>query len=119
MNESQIDRILVKLRQIALPPAPDLRREVRAKIALLKNHPSFWQRVLPVLHWNELLVQPRIAACALALALAVGTIPGAVLLAVSSRADDARNARVSLHLGVFDSSRVSFPDFATAVPSER
>lgn len=119
MNNDNLDDVLARLRDRHLPPAPDLRREVRAEITRLKARPSFWQRLLPVLHWNELLSQPRLAAFALALALVVGVVPGVLTLTVPSRTDEARIARASLYLDVFDSSWSNIPAVSPATPGDR
>lgn len=100
-NDYDIDALLARLQHKTLPPAPDLRRDVRAEITRLKVYPSFWRRVFPILNWNELFRQPRIAVSALALALVVGVVPGFVSAQVPDRSADARIARASLHFHVF------------------
>jgi len=102
MNDEQIDRLLRELRREGRSEAPDLRREVRAEIARIRDRPGFWQRLLPVLNWNELLRQPRLAAGALAIAVTIGILPGAWTLATAQTENKAEFARRSLHLDVFD-----------------
>lgn len=102
MNDENLEKLLANLREDPLSPAPDLRREVRAEIARLKKQPRFWRRLLPVLHWNELLLQPRLAGCALVLAAVAGIAPGMIGHALPSPTHHAHNARASLHLDAFD-----------------
>jgi hypothetical protein len=102
-NDYEIDALLTRLRQNNLPSVPDLRRQVRDEIVRLKAHPSFWRQVLPILNWNELFRQPRIAVSALALALVVGVVPGFISAKAPHRSADAEIARASLHLHVFHS----------------
>ena len=104
MKDEDLEKLLARLRNESLPPAPDLRREVRAEINRLKARPTFWHRLLPVLHWNELLLQPRLAASALALAVIAGITPSLIVQARPGGADQARYARASLHFDVFDAS---------------
>ena len=108
MNDEPIDELLHELRRSDRPEAPDLRREVRAEIARLRERPAFWQRLLPVLSWNELLMQPRLAAGALAIAIAIGMMPGAWTLATAQTQNKTEFARKSLHLDVFDTVEI-FP----------
>ncbi|RKX35788.1 MAG: hypothetical protein DRP71_02630 [Verrucomicrobia bacterium] len=102
MNDEQIDSLLRELQRDDRPEPPDLRPEARAEIARLRDRPGFLQRLLPVLSWNELLMQPRLAAGALAIAITIGMIPGAWTLARAQSENKAEFARRSLHLDVFD-----------------
>ncbi|RLC97735.1 MAG: hypothetical protein DRI46_12480 [Chloroflexi bacterium] len=106
MYDERLDELLGDLRREAPPEAPDLRREVRAEIARIRDQPSFWQRILPILNWNELLMQPRLAAGALAVAVAIGIMPGAWTLATAQTENKAEFARKSLHLDVFDTVEI-------------
>lgn len=100
MTSQNIETLLKELRRNELPRAPDLRREVRMEIARRRAQPNFWQRWFPVAPWTDLPQQPRMAVGALAMALAVGIIPG-TLGRPNARTDDARFARASLHLDAF------------------
>ncbi len=108
MNDEHLDELLHELQRHDRHEAPDLRREVRAEFARLRNRPAFRQRLLPILSWNELLMQPRLAAGALAIAITIGMMPGAWTLATAQTQSKAEFARESLHLDVFDTVNI-FP----------
>ena len=106
MNDKHVDNLLLELSLQELPVAPDLRRKVRAEIARLSERPTFWQRILPVLNWTELLMQPRIAACAWAVALSIGAMPGVLRLVSAETNTEAAFARRSLHFDVFEVAEI-------------
>ena len=101
MNQEQIDRQLAYLSRIEKPPAPNLRRAVRAEITRRRDRSPFLRGIQVLFSWNELLLRPGIAAGALALALAIGALPGASGLLRTRSESEAVYARHSLHLEVF------------------
>ena len=102
MTDNDIDKLLSQLSQQARTTAPDLRREVRAEVARRLERPTFWMRVLPVLNWSDLLLQPRVAVVALVFAFSVGAIPRIWSPVPDPLPVRAAYARQSLHLDVFD-----------------
>ena len=106
MNDKQVDDLLFKLGHQKVPTAPDLRHEVRTEIARLRERPTIWKRVFPVLNWTELLMQPQIAACALAVALSIGAMPGILSLVSAETNTEAAFARRSLHFDVFEVAEI-------------
>ena len=101
MNQEQIDRHLLFLSRIERPPAPDLRRNVRQEIARRRRRSSPLHGIQPLFNCNELLLRPGIAAGALVIALAIGSLPGALSFFRSDPESEADYARSSLHLDVF------------------
>lgn len=99
MNPNDLDRLLARETGRKLPPAPDLRSAVLREINRRQER-SIWNRIFPVLHWRELMVVPRFALAAVALALVAGIVP-TVLVTQSSAKEDVERARTSLHLKVF------------------
>ncbi|MEZ5275555.1 MAG: hypothetical protein R3F07_04145 [Opitutaceae bacterium] len=106
MTEDEINELLSKLSQQERPNPPDLRREVRADISRRLERPTFWTRVLPVLNWSELLLQPRIAVLALVFAVSVGAIPRIWSPVPAPVSERAAYARQSLHLDVFENVEI-------------
>jgi hypothetical protein len=106
MNEEKVDRMLAELSCREKPPAPDLRSRVCREIGRRRARPTFRQRLLPILSWSEMLLQPRIAACALGIALATGAIPGVWSLTPARPGTEAEYARKSLHLDVFEAVKI-------------
>ena len=101
MNEEKVDRLLAELRCHEKPTAPDLRSSVRSEIGRRRARPTNWQQSLPILSWNDLLRQPRIAVFALGIALAIGVVPGVWGPTPIRAGFEAEYARKSLHLDVF------------------
>lgn len=101
MNQEQIDRQLLSLSRIERPPAPDLRRKVRVEIARRRSPTSFRHRIQALFNWSELLLRPGIAAGALVIALAIGSLPGALSFFNTYPKSEAVYARSLLHLDVF------------------
>jgi hypothetical protein len=99
MNSDDLDDLLARETARMLPPAPDLRSAVRREISRRQER-SIWNRIFPVLHWRELMVVPRFAVAAVALAVVAGVIPS-VLVSRMSAQDEVERARASLHLNVF------------------
>jgi hypothetical protein len=106
MNEEKVDRLLAELSGREKPTAPDLRSGVCREIDRRRTRPTFRQRLLPVLSWSEMLLQPRIAACGLGIALATGTIPGVWSQTQARAGTEAEYARKSLHLDVFETVKI-------------
>lgn len=106
MNEETVERLLTELSREEKPAAPDLRSRVCSEIDRRRAQSTFRQRFLPILSWSEMLLQPRIAACALGIALATGTIPGVWSLTTARAGIEAEYARKSLHLDVFEAVRI-------------
>lgn len=118
MNLQHLDDLLRREARRSLPPAPDLRAPVRIEIARRSGR-SFWARLLPVLHWHELVFQPQVTAIALAIALVAGVLPGVAVSHVSSARDEARRARSSLHLQAFSLEQASLPWVASSPASQK
>ena len=82
---------------LPLPPkrgSADIWREIEAR-----RRRSFWSRVLPLLEWRELFLEPRMAVAAFTLAIAVGILPGYIVMGRANA--ETRLARQSLHFEVF------------------
>jgi hypothetical protein len=99
MNSSDLEKLLALECSRRLPDAPDLRSAVRREIARRQGR-SIWSRVFPVFQWRELMVVPRFAVAAVALAVVAGVVPSA-MYSQSSEKEEIRRARASLHLNVF------------------
>ena len=119
MNEEKVERLLAELSRQEKPLAPDLRREVHLEIGRRRAQPTFRLRYLPIISWNELPLQPRIAACALGIALAIGAIPGALNLNPARTGTETAYARKSLHLDVFEAVEILPLKFGAARATNR
>lgn len=99
MNINSLDDLLSAYAKQALPPPPgDGSTEIWRSIETRRRR-SFWSRVLPLLEWRELFLEPRIVGAAFAMAIAIGVFPGYV---VANRANtEVQLARQSLHFEVF------------------
>lgn len=97
MNSDPLDDLLGAYSKQSTPPPPDrLTAGVWQEIEHRRNQ-TFWRRVLPSLHWQELLRDPRVALPALGLALLIGLLPAATVRSYGQM----RLARESLHFEVF------------------
>ena len=101
MNQEPIDLLLERLRLAPRPTAPDLRREVRAAIRHRQRASRSPELRSPFFPWKELLLQPWIAAGTVAVALVVGSLPGALTRLHAQPEAEAVYARQSLHFDVF------------------
>jgi len=100
MKPDPIDRALASYAQESLPMCPDrLTSDVWREIDRRRRE-SVWTRLFPLLDWNELFREPRLALSAVGLALAVGLVPAFLQTRPLS---DTRLARESLHFEVFSS----------------
>ena len=99
MNTNPLDELLnAYAKQPLPPPAGGGSTEIWRSIETRRRR-SFWSRVLPLLEWRELFLEPRIAGVAFAMAIAIGVVPGYF---VASRANaETLLARRSLHFEVF------------------
>lgn len=99
-DPNPIDRALDAYAQESLPACPDrLISDVWREIDNRRRQ-SVWTRLFPLLDWNELFREPRLALSAVGLALAVGLIPAFLQ---ARPLPDTRLARESLHFEVFSS----------------
>jgi hypothetical protein len=99
MNNNPLDELLNAYAKQPLPPTSggDL-TEIWRSIETRRRQP-FWSRVLPLLEWRELFLDPRIAGAAFAVAIAIGIVPGYI---AANRANaETQLARHSLHFEVF------------------
>jgi len=99
MNANSLDSLLARETRRNLPPAPDLRSAVLREISRRQGR-TIWSRIVPVFHWRELMVVPRFAVTAVALAVVAGIVPTVLVGQLNAR-DDVERARASLHLNVF------------------
>lgn len=100
MKPDPLDNTLADYAQQPLPACPDrLASDVWREIESRRRR-SVWTRLFPLLDWNELFREPRLAVSAVALALAVGLVPAFLQ---AGPVTDTRLARESLHFEVFSS----------------
>ena len=98
MKPDPLDDTLASYARQPLPPGPEqLTADVWRDIEL-RRRKSVWSRLFPLLDWQELFAEPRLAVPALACALAIGILPAVF----SARAhEEQRLARQSIHFNVF------------------
>ena len=99
MNTNPLDDLLGAYAKQPLPPPPGPgSAEIWRAIGDRRSR-SFWSRVLPVLDWRELFLEPRMATAAFALAVVVGVVPAYIVVGRINA--EAQYARRSLHFEVF------------------
>ena len=99
MKPDPIDQALASYARQPLPACPDrLTGGVWREIGSRRR--SVWARLFPAAEWRGLFANPRLALPAVALALAVGLLPGLLL---ASPGAEQNLARESLHFDVFSS----------------
>ena len=113
MNINPLDDLIGAYAKQPLPPplgpgSADIWRAIKDR-----RRGSFWSRMLPLLDWRELFLEPRMAAAAFALALAVGILPGYIL--VSRTNEEAQLARRSLHFEVFSATATDLLAYPQAI----
>lgn len=107
MKPDSLDDLLKGSAREALPPAPTQERLAAAVFAEIdrRRRRSFSERILPLLGWRELFLEPRLAIPAMGLALLIGLLPS-VVTRVSARTPTTRE---SLHLEIFATQAPGIP----------
>lgn len=98
MNTNPLDDLLDAYAKRPLPSPEEGNTGIWQAIETRRRRP-FWSRVLPLLDWRELFLEPKLAAAALALAVAIGVLPG--YFAASRTNAETHLAQQSLHFEVF------------------
>lgn len=98
MKPDQIEKLLEAYASQPLPTSTEpsiagIWREIENR-----RPRSLWSRVLPVIDWHELFLEPRLAVAALAFAITVGVVPA---MAFNRVDNERRLARQSMHFEVF------------------
>lgn len=98
MNPDPIDPLLSDYSREPVPDTPKNFQEGVWREIARRRHTSFWSRILPLLEFRELFSEPRLAAAAFTMAIAIGVVPAAVWTRLRS---EQRLARDSIHFDVF------------------
>jgi hypothetical protein len=99
MEPDPLEQALADYAREHPPACPDrLQSDIWREIGLRRR--SMWARLFPLAEWRSLFRNPRMALPAVALALAIGILPG---LLFATRGSDQRLASESFHFDVFSS----------------
>lgn len=98
MKPDPIDPLLGAIARQPLPsPSDRLTANVWCEIERRRTQ-SIWTRMASVLEWRELIVEPRVAALGLVLAVVIGALPAGLAARAENRS---RMVRQSIHFDVF------------------
>lgn len=107
MKPDSLDDLLKEYAGEKLPQAPSQERLSASVFAEIdrRRRRSFAERILPLLGWRELILEPRLAIPSIALALLIGIAPS-----LRPRGSErAPTARETLHLEIFATQAPGIP----------